>query len=110
MATLFYWEDDNEAHIAEHGIRPVEAEWVVLHPARPYPDDIGEGKYLVRGQSANGRYLQVIYVYRAVETVDIARLQPADRLRLAEDPEVLYVIHARPLNERERRQLRRRSR
>ena len=110
MATLFYWDDDNEDHIAEHGVTPVEAEHVVLHPARGYPKDIGGGKHLVRGQGQAGDYLQVIYAYRAVETVDITRLQPADRLRLSEEPEVVYVIHARPLNERERRQLRRRRR
>jgi len=110
VTTLLYWDDYNEDHIAEHGVTRVEAEYVVLHPGRGYPADIGGRKHLVWGQDGSGRYLQVIYVYRAVETVDMARFQPADRLRLGGEPEVAYVIHARPLNERERRQLRRRSR
>lgn len=110
MVTLFYWDDDNEAHIAEHGIHRLEAQWVALHGARGYPEDIGDGKRRVRGRNESGGYLQVIYVERAIETVDIERLEPADRLRLSDDPQILYIIHARPLNERERRQLRRRSR
>ena len=110
MATLFYWDDDNEDHIAEHGVHPDQAKWVVLHPPRGYAIKIDESKYLVRGQDEHGEYLQVIYVYRHLESIDVTRLEPADRLRLGDDPEIVYVIHARPLNERERRQLRRRRR
>jgi hypothetical protein len=63
----------------------------VLGARRPYPSYEGDGKWLVRGQDIHGRYLQPVY------TVD-------------EDGETFYVIHARPLTEREKRNLRRRRR
>ena len=48
---------------------------------------IGDGKYLVIGQAADGRYCQVIYVF---------------------DPDAaIFIIHARPLNDLEKRRYRR---
>jgi hypothetical protein len=85
----FRWNDWNRDHIAEHGILPEEAEYVVNHAAAPYPEFIGDGKWRVRGQTASGRYLQVIFVI---------------------EDGTYYVIHARGLTDREKRQLRRRRR
>ena len=65
-----------------------EAEEVVNRARRPYPQQIDNRKILVRGQTAAGRYLQVIY--------------------LLELDDVVFAIHARPLTEREKRRLRRR--
>jgi hypothetical protein len=50
-------------HIAEHRVVPEEAEFVVNHPSGGFQRRGGEGKYLVWGQTADGRYLQVIYVF-----------------------------------------------
>jgi hypothetical protein len=49
----------------------------------------GDGKYRVWGQSEEGRYLQAIYV--------------------SSPPGVIYVIHARELDDDEKRRLRRKS-
>lgn len=58
---------------------------MVEHPFRGFPRKIGNDKYAVRGQTVVGRYLQVIHVF--------------------DPPSVVYVIHARPLNAAERRNL-----
>ena len=86
----FRWNDWNVAHIADHGVTPEEAEWVTNHARPPFPADAGDGKTVVRGQSDTGRYLQVIYL-----------LEPDD---------VVFVIHARALSEKEKSRLRRRRR
>ena len=86
----FRWERWNVQHIDEHGIDPGAAEYLVNHARRTYPEDAGNDSYRVRGQGHNGRYIQVVYIF-----------SPED---------VVFVIHARPLNEREIRQYRRRQR
>ena len=90
MSDGFRWNEWNVEHIGEHGVSPIEAEQLVDDAAPPYPESIGEEKWRVCGQTAGGRDLQVIYVF---------------------DPEDwIYVIHARGLNDREKRRLRRRVR
>ena len=86
----FRWNDWNLEHIAEHGIDLVEAELVVNHARRPWPQKIGGGKWRVWGQTEDGRYLQVIYIFDPDPTV--------------------FVIHARDLSEQEKRLFRRRRR
>ena len=91
MSDGFRWNNWNLSHIAEHGIDSRDAEYVVLNARRPYPSYEGDGRWLVRGQDRNGRYIQVVYI----------------------DPpnvDTFYVIHARSLNDREKRNLRRRRR
>ena len=85
----FRWNDWNVEHIELHGVTPEEAEEVVRGAKRPYPRDIGDDKLLVRGQTEDGRYLQVIFVWDVPD-------------------EQAYVIHARPLTRREKHGLRRR--
>ena len=83
----FRWNIWNTQHIAVHGVGTPDAEFVVCHARRPYPRKIGDGKYLVIGQAADGRYCQVIYVF---------------------DPDAaIFIIHARPLNDLEKRRYRR---
>ena len=89
MTDAFRWNEWNRDHIASHGVTEDEAEYVVNHAAPPYPQDIGDGKWRVRGQTPHGRYIQVIFVI---------------------EDEVYYVIHARGLTDNEKRQLRRRRR
>ena len=90
MRYPFRWIQWNKDHIAEHGITPEETEYVVNNPPRGFPRNIGDEKSLVQGQTAAGRYIQVIYVFSP--------------------PEVIFVIHARPLNATEKRNFRRKRR
>jgi uncharacterized DUF497 family protein len=86
----FRWNDWNVEHIAEHGIDPLEAEYVIRHARPPFPEARGDGKFQVAGQTAHGRHIQAIFIF-----------SPAD---------VIFVIHARPLTDNEKRRLRRRDR
>ena len=86
----FRWNQWNAEHIAEHGITPAEAEYVVRHAVAPYPKYLGRGKRSVLGSTAVGDLIQVIFI-----------LDPDD---------TIYVIHARPLTKREKRRYRRRKR
>jgi uncharacterized DUF497 family protein len=85
----FRWFDWNRDHIAQHGVGPDEAETVVRRAQSPYPIKIEEDKWLVVGRGRGGRFLQVIYVVDADKTV--------------------FIIHARPISEREKRRFRRRE-
>jgi len=89
MKRAFRWNNWNRDHIAEHGVLPEEAEYVVNHATPPYPEMIGDDKWRVRGQTATGRYLQAIFIV---------------------DEYGYYVIHARGMTDREKKRLRRRRR
>ncbi|HZZ29859.1 MAG TPA: hypothetical protein VFE46_17820 [Pirellulales bacterium] len=85
----FRWKEWNLDHIANHGVSPAEAELVVRSAQSPFPEEIEDEKILVWGQGSGGRYLQVIYLL---------------------DPDgTAFIIHARPLNRREKRRVRRRK-
>jgi uncharacterized protein len=86
----FRWNDWNLDHIARHGVDPDEAELVICLAERPYPVDHGDDKWIVWGRGRGGRLMQVVFVL--------------------DDDGTVYVIHARPLNEREKRRWRRRRR
>lgn len=83
----FRWNEWNEEHIAEKGVTPSEAELVVRGATRPYPKRIEDDKWLVWGRGQGGRLLQVIFVL--------------------DDDDCIFVIHARPLTNREKRRYRR---
>ncbi len=84
----FRWNDWNVEHIAAHGVTVEEAERVVEHAAAPFPLRREDEKWLVWGKGHGGRFLQVIFILDVDGTV--------------------FVIHARPLTEREKRRFRRR--
>jgi uncharacterized DUF497 family protein len=86
----FRWIDWNRDHVAEHGIDPDEAETVVRNARVPFPEEIEDDKWIVKGRGIGGRFLQVIYLIDPDDTV--------------------FIIHARPLTDREKKQLRRRWR
>jgi len=86
----FRWIDWNRDHLAEHRVDWHEAEMVVRQARQPFPQQLGDDKLLVQGEGQGGRFLQVIYV-----------LEPED---------TVFVIHARPLTDREKRRYRRRKR
>ena len=86
----FRWNGWNLNHIEKHGMTPADAEFIAEHARRPYPEMIGDGKRYVAGQTADGRYGQVIYILDSDRTI--------------------FVIHARPLDPSEKRKFRRRTR
>jgi uncharacterized DUF497 family protein len=97
----FIWDDGNTAHIAKHGITRAEAEFVVSKAKAPYPSYEGDNKWLVRGQTRAGRYIQVIYVLESdTGGIDYAEV---DFVLLAGEADSIYVIHARPLEDDEKR-------
>jgi len=83
----FRWNEWNLELIAEHGVRPEEAERVVENATRPFPMQPEKGKYLVWGRGDGSRLLQVVHLLDADGTV--------------------YVIHSRELTEREKHRYRR---
>jgi uncharacterized DUF497 family protein len=83
----FRWIEWNRDHIAEHGVETEEAEMVVENAKPPFPRKIGDEKWLVIGRGVGGRFLQVIY--------------------LTDPDKTIFVIHARPIDDREKRRLRR---
>lgn len=87
---LFRWNPWNVAHLRRHGIDPEEAEDVVLEADAPYPTYRGDGKWAVWGPGRGGRYVQVVFIL--------------------DDDETAFIIHARPLTEREKRRFRRQTR
>lgn len=90
MDYSFRWIEWNVAKCEKHGVEPADAEYVASGATPPFPRRAGDGKYSVWGQSPAGQYLQVIYLV---------------------DPDgTLFIIHAMPLTERQKRQLNRRRR
>jgi uncharacterized DUF497 family protein len=87
---VFRWNEWNIGHLADHGVAPAVAEYVVRRARRPYPLVRGDGKWLVWGADPGGRLVQVVFV-----------LDPDD---------AIFIIHARPLTAGEKRRFRRRSR
>jgi len=86
----FRWNDWNANHIGEHGVKQEQAEYVVRRACAPFPQESADGRLLVMGPDINGLLLRVVYVLDADDTV--------------------YVIHAMPLTEKEKKRYRRRLR
>lgn len=86
----FRWNDWNIEHVQKHGVSLDEAETLVRTALAPYPQRRDEEKWLVRGTGIGGRLLQAVFVEDADSTI--------------------YIIHARPLTEGEKRTYRRRRR
>ena len=86
----FRWNEWNTEHVAEHGVEPEAAEHVVEGARAPYPRRIDEDKLLVWGPGPAGELLQVIFVLDEGGTA--------------------FILHARPLSEREKRRCRRQLR
>lgn len=53
---LFVWHDENERHLAEHGISPVEFEEVVCNPVM-VDRSRTTGRPIAFGYTSTGRYL-----------------------------------------------------
>lgn len=99
------WDEWNRNHILKHRVSVEEAEYVLLKARPPYPRGLADGKFLVWGQTAAGRYLQVIFVHDSDEKIDFEKLTANDILSLPDDQAPRhYVVHARDLSRREKRQ------
>jgi uncharacterized DUF497 family protein len=83
----FRWNEWNEDHVPQHGVSPEEAEMVVERARTPFPRMIEDDKRLVWGRGRGGRLLQVIFVL--------------------DDDTTVFIIHARPLTQREKQRYRR---
>lgn len=83
----FRWIEWNLDKVAKHGVAPEEAELVVRAARRPYPLTLGDGRWLAIGRGRGGRYLQTAFLI---------------------DPDgTIFIIHSRPLTDREKRRYRR---
>ena len=60
---FFVWDEENEAHLAEHGIEPEEAEQVFFNPyvITPNKKKHGPKKYRIDGHTDSGRRLRLIF-------------------------------------------------
>ena len=90
MIDDFRWNDWNLDHATKHGVTVGEIESVVRNAKPPWPEYRGDDKWLVMGRDSGGRLLQVIYL-----------VSPAP---------YAFVIHARPLTDKEKKVFHRRSR
>jgi uncharacterized DUF497 family protein len=86
----FRWNEWNIEHVQEHGVSPEEAEDVVRDAQPPYPEARGDDKWRVCGPGRGGRMVQVVFV--------------------TDEDGTTYIIHARPLTDREKHRYRRRQR
>ena len=86
----FRWDEWNMHHAAGHGVQPHEAEDVVRQARRPYPLHRADDKWLVWGRGSGGRLLQVVFVI--------------------DEDDSIYVIHSRPLTNREKGRFRKGNR
>lgn len=105
---IFAWHSANVEHIAKHGVRPEEAEYVIRHARPPYPRMQVWPKRLVWGQTASGRYLQVIFVVLPDERVNMEWLDQEDQIAFMEGARVAYVVHAMEMTEDQKRRHRKR--
>ena len=86
----FRWIEWNILKVLRHGVTPEESEQVVAGATNPYPMHREDEKFLVWGPTAGGRLLQVVF--------------------LLDEHDMVFVIHARPLTDGEKRRRRRRRR
>ncbi|MCB0341852.1 MAG: BrnT family toxin [Bdellovibrionales bacterium] len=60
---FFVWDDDNEFHLSEHGVRFWEAEEVFFNPyvITPNKKKHGPNRYRIDGKTNGGRRLRLIF-------------------------------------------------
>ena len=86
----FRWIEWNLDKVSDHGVMPEEAEGVVEGAADPYPQYHQDETFLVWGATSIGRLAQVVF--------------------LIDEDDMVFIIHARPLTEKEKRRRRRQRR
>jgi hypothetical protein len=104
---IFSWTEWNIEHIARHGVTPEEAEQIVRGARPPFPREAGGDKFLVWGQTNEGRFLQVVFVRPEDEEIDPESLDLSELIDYSEgSADVVYVIHAMELDENKKRRYR----
>lgn len=76
----FWWDEENTDHIADHGVDPYEAEYVIRY-AKAFRRALGE-KFSVYGQTDSGRYLMVVFAPKGgnrVRVVTARDLTPKEK-------------------------------
>ena len=73
-----YWDDENIEHISKHNVNPQEVEDVCFgtHIIRRE----GDRRYILSGQSTNGRYLNVV-----IERVNKGLFRPITAFEMSEN-------------------------
>jgi uncharacterized DUF497 family protein len=109
---IFSWDDRNRDHIAKHGVRPPEAEFVVEHAEPPFPETIEGDKFVVWGPTEADRYLQVIYVLKAPADIAYESVAALDWMEIESGgiEKIARIIHAMELTQRMKKRLRKRRR
>jgi len=86
------------SHLAKHGVKPAEAEYVLRNAGKGFPRKIGDGKWIVKGSLEDGRSLQVIFIYPEDDEIDVDSLSVPDLIDYSDgNGKVVYVIHAMPI-------------
>jgi len=85
-----YWDDENVEHIARHNVNPEEVEDVCfgIHISRRE----GSERYVLSGQSAGGRYLNVV-----VERVSKGLFRPITAFEMSKNYKRRYKKRLRDL-------------
>ncbi len=84
----FDWDEENENHLAKHGVTIFEVEETILF-CKPLYQRSKEGKYIAYGATKEGRRLFIVFVVK-----DSCRIR---------------VISARDMSEKERRYYKKRK-
>jgi hypothetical protein len=109
MALVFAWDDWNKEHVTKHGSNAGDAKFVIEHAKEPFPREIGDGKYLVWGQTASGSYLEVIFAFKAPENLNFRDLDLMDWSAILDYPGTvaIYICHAMLMTPKQLRKYRR---
>ena len=77
---VFDWDDANGGHIARHGVKPAEAEQVVLGASLPIEtgERSGEDRHTELGETTEGRLLLVVWTWRR-RRIRVVTAFPANR-------------------------------
>lgn len=84
----FEWDEENENHIAKHGVTIPEVEEAILF-CKPLCQRSREGKYVAYAVAEDGRYLLIVFVVKGSG--------------------LIRVISARDMNEMEKRYYKKRK-
>jgi uncharacterized DUF497 family protein len=78
----FDWGEGNMGHVAGHGVRPEEAEQVILHDPVDLGMEIveGEERYLNLGATDKARVLLVVTTWREDRIRVVTAFEPIKRL------------------------------
>jgi len=91
-------------------VSPEEAEFAIDHADAPWPEQKGNGKFVVWGPTEAGRLIQVIFVIKSPDEIEFEALTIIEWAELDEDDRILYVIHAMDLTGQMKRRHKKRLR